>query len=121
MKIILASQSPRRIALLKTIVHDFDVIASEIEEVLELEDGIEEGMKKLAYAKAHDVFQKHPEALVIGSDTLVFLGNTPLGKPKDRSDASRILSLLRGQKHCVYTSVAILSPTMDIVYVERTF
>src|SRR5699024_10044919 len=109
-----------RIELLKKIIDDFEVIPSTVEEVLDLNYGIEEGMKKLAYAKAHEVFKSNSESIVIGSDTLVFLKDKPLGKPKDRAHASQILKSLRGQKHSVYTSVAILSQLMEILYVKRT-
>lgn len=120
MKIILASKSPRRIDLLKTITSDFEVIPSKSMEILDLSKGIEEGMKTLAYEKAYDVFKVNPDSIVIGSDTLIFFKNHPIGKPKDRDHAREILGTLRGKSHYVYTSVALISKDIEIKLIDKT-
>lgn len=109
MKIILASQSPRRAALLDLIKVDFEVMPSNYEEKIENKFDIEEISKELAYGKALDVFNNtQGDRTVIGADTIVVKDNKIYGKPKDRADAIRMLKELQGEYHIVYTSVAIL-------------
>ena len=106
-KVILASASPRRKELLQWICEKYDVIPSTVEEV------IPEGLKAqvqaeyLADLKAQDVFSSHKDALVIGSDTTVVLGDVVLGKPKDDEEARGMLRMLSGQVHKVITGCAV--------------
>lgn len=120
MKLILASKSQRRIELLQKITKDFESIPATSPEEFSLDSGIEEAMKHLAYHKAREVYEHHMDAVVIGSDTLVFLGNTPIGKPKVRAYAKEMLMKMRGRTHQVYTSVAIISKSKEIVFVDVT-
>jgi len=104
-RVILASASPRRRQLLSYITPSFEVIPSGIEEEISGSPG--NAVKKLAADKALDIAKSNPDALVIGADTVVVLGKTVLGKPADGADAARMLRLLSGRTHKVYTGVAV--------------
>ena len=108
MKIILASASPRRKELLTLAGYAYDVVVSQCEEILP--DGItpEKAVEELARQKAEDVFARNTDALVIAADTVVALGNTILGKPKNEEDAFGMLSSLSGRCHTVYTGVCLM-------------
>ena len=109
MKIILASASPRRKELLTLAGFEYEVIVSQCEEILP--DGItpDKAVEELASQKAEDVFNRNPDCMIIAADTVVALGNTILGKPKDEDDAFNMLSSLSGKTHTVYTGVCIKS------------
>ena len=105
-RVILASASPRRQELLATLVPKFDIIPSDIPET---PGGTpRRQVIRLAGDKAYDISKKYPDAIVIGADTLVAIGSQVLGKPKDESDAARMLARLSGKTHIVYTGVAIV-------------
>ncbi|MCI8276561.1 MAG: septum formation protein Maf [Clostridia bacterium] len=109
MKIILASKSPRRIALMELAKFDFEVMPSSYDEKVRNMYDIEEISKELSYNKAKEIFENtQGNRTIIGADTIVVKDNKIYEKPKDREDAIRMLKLLRGDKHTVYTSVAIL-------------
>lgn len=108
MKFILASQSPRRRELLGIVTDTFEVEPSNVLEILP--DGLEsvKGPEYLAKIKAEDIAKIHPNDIVIGADTSVFLGDKVLGKPKDREDAFNMLKALSGNTHTVITGCAII-------------
>lgn len=109
-QLILASESPRRKQIMEEMGLDFDIIPSNFEEKHELHSDPIELVKDFAVAKAKDVFNKHPDAIVIGSDTIVCGPEGEiLGKPKDKEDARRMMEILQGKKSYVYTAVAVLS------------
>lgn len=109
MKIILASQSPRRKELMDLLNVDYDVIVSHVDETLEEGLTIEEQSKRLGYIKAKAVFdQTQGDRIVIGSDTMVVKEQEILGKPKDKQDAIRMIQLLQNAEHQVITSLAVL-------------
>lgn len=109
MKIILASKSPRRKELLDLIHVNYEVMVSEVEEVLEPNLSIEEQAKNLSYQKAKAVFNKTTgDRIVIGSDTMVVKNNKPYGKPKSEEEAINMLKELKNGKHQVITGLAIL-------------
>ena len=109
-ELILASQSPRRRELLAKCTERFTVEAADIEETMDPQKPLPEEIQKLAKAKAAAVFAKHPEALVLGSDTIVVLDGEVLGKPADEDDAVRMLRELSGRTHQVLTGVCLLGP-----------
>lgn len=117
-RVILASASPRRKELLRLVIDEFDVIPSDIEEIAHGTPA--QQVKKLAYDKAADVAAAYPDALVIGADTLVFLGREPLGKPKDEDDAHRMLKRLAGRTHRVLTGVCVICGDKKLTAAERT-
>jgi len=106
--IVLASTSPRRRELLKKAVPAFLAIAPHAEEIAE---GTPETVAvENARRKAHSLRQEYPEALIIGADTVVALGDVIFGKPQDLNDAKRMLQELSGKTHCVLTGVVLNSP-----------
>lgn len=110
MRLILASGSPRRRELLEAAGLSFEVIPSPAEEIHDASLGMERLCEENARLKAEAVAAHHPEAVVIGADTLVFLDGQPLGKPKDMAEAARMLSSLSGYVHDVCTGVCIYEP-----------
>lgn len=112
-RVILASSSPRRRELLEDAGLEFEVIASPAEEVHDTSMPLEELCELNASLKAQAVAKQHPDALVIGSDTLVFIDETPLGKPVDMNEARAMLRQLSGRTHQVCTAVCILQHAGD--------
>lgn len=109
MKVILASQSPRRRELLDLAKVDYEVIVSGFDEKVEKNFNLEDQSKEIAYGKAKDVFDNtQGNRIVIGSDSLVILDGDQLGKPKDRDEAIEMIKRIQGREHIVYTSIAIL-------------
>ena len=110
MKIILASDSPRRREILASLGVDFEVISPRINENTGINDP-EKLTAELALLKGAAVFGKlereKKSAVVISSDTVVFCGGEIFGKPRDAADARRMLSALSGRDHTVYSSVAL--------------
>ena len=100
MKIVLASGSPRRRELLSLITENFTVCPADADETL----------REGARLKAEAAQCEHPDAVCIGSDTMVTIDHLPLGKPKDEQDAAEMLRRLRGRTHEVLTGLAVLSP-----------
>ncbi len=128
-RIILASASPRRQELLKTIVPEFQVIPSDFDEAVP-EDIQEpcEIVRYLARMKAKQVAENAilnigsgETAIVIGADTVVSLDGEILGKPKDRADAIRMLMELQGRKHEVYSGVSIFGVSEAKIEEYSTF
>ncbi len=114
MKVILASQSPRRAALMDLIKIDFEVLPSEKEKKIQSGSNVEEQAIEVAYEKALDVYNNtQGDRAIIGADTIVVKDNKVYGKPKDRDDAIRMLKELEGEYHTVYTSLAILIEDHD--------
>ena len=109
-KIILASKSPRRSQLLKAAGFDFVVKTKEVEETypddLKADDVAEYLAKKKAYAARE--FIKN-DTILLAADSIVTLGETIYGKPKDEEDAFQILNALSGKEHKVITGVCMLS------------
>ena len=106
--VILASQSPRRIELLKTVIKNFRIVPSKIDEVCDINLSPEENAILLGRKKATWVAKEHPHNLVIGADTMVVLENKIIGKPTDAENARQILKQLSGQEHKVITGVAVV-------------
>ncbi len=108
MKYILASMSPRRKEILKEMGLDFEVSPADIDENIDVDDP-SLLVKELALMKASAIAKKHilDECLIIAADTVVALDEKILGKPKDSLDAKRMLNLLSGRTHTVYTGYAV--------------
>lgn len=109
MKIILASQSPRRRELMDLIGLNYEVIVSNADETFKKGLTIQEQSKRLAYVKAKAVFDKTSgDRIVIGSDTMVLKDEKVYNKPKDTDDAIRMLNELKNNRHEVITSLCVL-------------
>lgn len=120
MRLILASQSPRRQALLRRITEDFTVVLPQIQERADPSWLPRELPEKLAAIKAAAVAQAYPDAVVIGADTVVVLDEQVLGKPEDREDACRMLRSLSGATHQVYTGVALRRGKEELTFTQCT-
>lgn len=109
-KIILASASPRRRELMQQAGYEFEIQVSHKEEVYTSE-APDEIVKELALLKAKDIANQNEaeELVVIGADTVVAYQGAVLGKPKSKEDAFAMIKSFQGDKHQVYTGVAILS------------
>lgn len=114
MRIILASKSPRRQELLKSIVNDFDVIVSNADETFDPNLTLEEQSKQVSYNKAKTVFDETiGDRMVIGSDTIVIKNHKLYGKPKDRKQAFLDLKELNNSIHQVVTSIVVMISIND--------
>ncbi len=107
-RIILASKSPRRRELLELLKVPFEIIVSDIDEQIDHNNDLVKEIEKLSFQKANAVFKDHQDALVIGSDTIVKIGNTALGKPHSIEEAKKMLRDLSDKTHEVVTGVTIL-------------
>jgi septum formation protein len=110
MRLILASTSPRRREILSLLGIPFEVVAPPFEEVVSPSRPIGEEVLDLAIGKAASVAVQHPGAVVIGSDTMILLGQEKVGKPADAGEAERMLRAFADRTHRIYTSVAIVDP-----------
>ena len=88
MTVILASQSPRRKELLQRVVPQFDIVPADIDEEVKPCMTPTEYVLEMATQKARFIAKTHPEALIIGCDTIVTIDNQVLGKPVSRADGS---------------------------------
>lgn len=107
-KIILASTSPRRKQLLKQLGLEFEVIPSNVEEVLNPRLKPRHQAEELAMQKAQAVARDFDDAIIIGADTLVAVGDEILGKPANEQEAKRMLKKLRGRQHTVVTGFVLI-------------
>jgi septum formation protein len=106
-RVILASQSPRRRELLAQIGITHEVRPADVDETVWPGEQPVPHSERLARDKAHTLALLHPEAVVIGSDTIVVIDGDILGKPASRDEAIAMLERLSGREHTVYTSVAV--------------
>ena len=123
MKLVLASGSQRRRELLTMCGYDYEIIVSNADETID-ENDPESFVCALSFRKAKEVFDRlfaagRRDFAVIGSDTVVAFqkegGTKPviIGKPKDAEDAVRILSMLSGKTHRVFTGVSVIADIPD--------
>jgi len=117
MPLILASTSQRRRELLALLGIPFDVKSPSFEECLETGRTAIEQVQDFAQGKARSVARQEPEAIVLGSDTVIELDHDMLGKPADLAEARAMLRRLAGRDHRVLTAVALVCParTIDLV------
>ncbi|WP_289135280.1 nucleoside triphosphate pyrophosphatase [uncultured Brevibacillus sp.] len=106
--LILASSSPRRRELLQNLGIAFEILTSDVDETTAPELSPEDVVKELSLRKATAIADRLTEGIVLGSDTIVVLHGQILGKPVDESDAFRMLSMLQGQEHTVYSGVTLI-------------
>ncbi|MEL3974387.1 Maf family protein [Rossellomorea oryzaecorticis] len=118
--LILASQSPRRKELLQQIQLSFSIMSSNVDETVAPHLKPHEVVMELALKKAKEISVKHPESYVLGSDTVVALGECILGKPQSEEEAREMLVMLSGKTHSVYTGVAILKGEKQSLFYEKT-
>ncbi len=105
--LILASGSPRRRELLSLYTTDFTVCVSDFDESAVTAPTPAQLVEQLAIGKCLAVAKQHPDAVVIGCDTVVDVDGAVFGKPHDAEDAKRMLRALSGKTHQVHTGVCI--------------
>jgi septum formation protein len=108
MRIILASTSPRRSEILALLGLPFETIAPQFDESPSPDRPAEDEAIDFAVGKAASVAREHPDSIVIGSDTMIALGEKKIGKPESASEAKEMLRLLSGKTHRIFTGVAII-------------
>lgn len=106
-KIYLASTSPRRVELLRSLGIEFSVLPVEVPESYSTEESPRLYVQRMARQKALQGAERLTEGLVIAADTVVVIDDTVLGKPQSRDDAARMLGLLQGRVHRVISGVAL--------------
>lgn len=123
-ELILASQSPRRKELLEKCGIPFSCDPADLDESIDTSASLTEEIRRLALRKAEEVFRRHPQATVIGSDTVVAVDGEVLGKPADDIQAAEMIRKLQGRTHQVITGLAIISKNhryTDISVSDVTF
>jgi septum formation protein len=109
--LILASASPRRRELLAQVGITPDQIdPAEIDETACKDELPGPLARRLADEKAASVAARHPDAFVLGADTVVGVGRRIVGKPEDADQARRFLELLSGRRHRVYGGICVIAP-----------
>lgn len=118
--IILASASPRRKEILELVDLKFDVMPSDAQEIT-TKTAPNEVVMELASIKAKDIYKKsEKQSMIVGADTVVAYQGQILGKPTDEADAKRMLTMLSGQTHEVYTGVCIIEDGKTKTFYEET-
>lgn len=114
MTVVLASASPRRVAMVRSLWPDAEALPADVDETPLPAERPWETAERLARAKAETICQRRPEAMVIAGDTVVALrtanGDMQLAKPEDADDAKRTLRLLSDREHRVISGLAVASP-----------
>jgi septum formation protein len=108
--IVLASQSPRRADLMRMLGFAFEVIPADIDETYRSGETGPQHAQRLAKEKADAISTARPDAIVIGSDTVVVLDGRVLGKPTSQKEAVAMLMELQGRTHQVATGIAVAVP-----------
>lgn len=118
MKLLLASQSPRRKELLSSLGFDFEVVKIDCEEIIPEHIRIEEAAAYLSELKAKAFRELANDEVLITADTVVAIEDQILGKPKDEHEAKQMLRLLSGKTHQVYTGITIKSGSKTITEID---
>jgi len=121
-KIILASASPRRAEILRTVSWPFEILPVDIDETRRAGETAIDYVQRLAREKADAAAAALPTSMILAADTTVTIDDHILEKPTDESDASRMLQLLNNRSHRVLTGIAIINPetSQTIVAHEET-
>jgi septum formation protein len=118
--LVLASASPRRRELLAAAGFAFDVDAADVDETRHHGESAPDYAGRVAREKAQAVAARHPNAAVLGADTVVVVDDDVLGKPADDADARRMLRALSGRAHEVLTAVALIAAGEILAEIART-
>ena len=123
MRIVLASASPRRAELLRAAGIEFDVLPAHIDETPLAGESADAYVRRIAEEKARVVASRATNRITLAADTTVVIDDQMLAKPEDDEDAKRMLRMLSGRTHEVFTAVAVCrgaAPIAPLVEVERT-
>lgn len=117
MNYILASKSPRRKEILENLGLEFETVTTDVDESSDVTDPCRlveilserkgQAVRDLLLRQGRDL----SETVIISSDTVVAVGGEILGKPRDRADACRMLSMLSGRSHTVVSGISLITPT----------
>jgi septum formation protein len=107
-RLILASGSPRRAEILNFVGWEFEKQVADIDESILLDENPADYVERLAQEKALAVANQIENGLVLGADTTVVIDGEIIGKPVDDADARRMLRLLSGKRHEVFTGVSLI-------------
>lgn len=107
-EIVLASSSPRRRELLAKTGFAFTVDPADIDESIDETGDLQQEIARLAWRKASAVAAQHPQAIVIGCDTIVVYDGKKFGKPKDEAEAGNMLRQLQGRSQQIITGLCVL-------------
>ena len=118
MSVILASTSPRRRELLALLGIAFEIVAPAAKEIPSPGLSPREQAKQFALDKARSIARRHPDDLVLGSDTVIEIDGTLVGKPQDLDDAESMLRQLRGRSHQVHTGIALIHEAACVTVVR---
>ena len=122
-KLVLASRSPRRAEILRSVGWPFEVVIAGVDETATEQESPDAYVRRLSLAKAKAVAATLAEGLVLGADTTVVIDDQILGQPIDNDDARRMLKLLSGRWHEVLTAVALVraeNQSEPVVGIETT-
>lgn len=125
-KLILASQSPRRAELLKNAGFLFSILPTYVSEIPDENLSLDQQILKIAEDKAKAAIatmtDQGLDAVVLSADTMVCIGNKPIGKPNDAADAKNTLRLLSGNFHVVKTAIVLidLRSQHQVSHIETT-
>lgn len=120
MRLILASESPRRAELLKAAGFEIEMIPSRISEDRHEGESAEDYVVRVAAAKAETVARERRDLPIVAADTVVVLDAHIMGKPKDDAEATGMLRMLAGRAHEVLTGVVVRLGDEERSHVERT-
>jgi len=118
-RIVLASSSPRRAAILRQLGLSPHIMPSSVEEKYLSDETPEEHVERLARSKAQSVSMHEPDAIVIAGDTVVVDGRRVLGKPRSVDEATSMLAGLAGKRHEVYSALALAGEHGTVSAVAR--
>ncbi len=113
-RFILASQSPRRRRMLRDMGLNFEIMPSDIEEILLDGEKPDEHTLRLSKEKAEFIAADNPDALVLGVDTAVVVDEHILGKPADAPEAEKMLGMIAGRFHVVFSSYTLIGKDAGI-------
>ncbi len=116
--IVLASASPRRAQLLASAGVRFEAVASQVPEEFLPDERPIDHVRRLAEAKARAVAGRHAGRFFVGADTIVVRDGEPMGKPRNRKDAERMLRRLSGGPHDVITAYAVYDAVGDRIEID---
>lgn len=114
--IVLASESTRRIDILRTLGISFSIIPPDVDESKRKDETVREYVYRVAHDKASKVGKLFPEKWVIAADTVVVSKGRVLGKPKNERQAVEMLKRLRGRWHKVMTGYCIMNISRGVTY-----
>lgn len=119
-KLVLASTSPRRRELIKVLGVEFEFTTAEVDESPRDHESPQEMVQRLSYTKARVGARAFDDAIVIGADTIGWLDNEIIGKPRDSAEAAQMLQRLRARPHIVYSGVTVKHRKRTVTQIATT-